>query len=112
MNTIKVSVIVPVYNAEKFVRRMLDSLLAQTMVDFEVIMVNDGSNDGSSVICDDYAVKDTRFKVIHQQNAGVAMARKAGIDVAQGEYSIHADADDWVEPGHLRSCFPAPSVPA
>ena len=57
MNTIKVSVIVPVYNAEKFVRRMLDSLLAQTMVDFEVIMVNDGSNEGSSVICDDYAVR-------------------------------------------------------
>lgn len=105
MNTIKVSVIVPMYNAEKFVRRMLDSLLAQTMVDFEVIMVNDGSNDGSSVICDDYAVKDTRFKVIHQQNAGVAMARKAGIDVAQGEYSIHADADDWVEPTMLNELY-------
>lgn len=105
MNTIKISVIVPVYNAEKSVRRMLDSLLAQTMVDFEVIMVDDGSNDGSSVICDDYAVKDTRFKVIHQQNAGVAMARKAGIDAAQGEYSIHADADDWVEPTMLNELY-------
>ena len=105
MNTMKVSVIVPVYNAEKFVRRMLDSLSAQTIDDFEVIIVDDGSNDNSPVICDDYAVKNTRFKVIHQQNAGVAMARKAGIDAAQGEYSIHADADDWVEPTMLDELY-------
>lgn len=107
MNTIKVSVIVPMCIMQRSLSdSMLDKLIGiKTMVDFEVIMVNDGSNDGSSVICDDYAVKDTRFKVIHQQNAGVAMARKAGIDVAQGEYSIHADADDWVEPTMLNELY-------
>lgn len=105
MNKVKVSVVVPVYNADKFIRRMLDSLLAQTIDDFEVIIVDDGSNDNSSVICDSYVVKDSRFKVIHQQNKGVAMARKAGMDVAQGEYSIHADADDWVEPTMLDELY-------
>lgn len=105
MSTIKVSVIVPVYNAEKCVRRMLDSLSAQTIDNFEVIIVDDGSDDNSPVICADYAVNNSRFKVIHQQNKGVAMARKVGMDAAQGEYSIHADADDWVEPTMLDDLY-------
>lgn len=75
-DNIKISIIIPIYNAEKTIKRMLDSLRAQTMPDFEVIMVDDGSTDSSSVICDEYAKKDSRFKVIHQANTGVALARK------------------------------------
>ena len=104
-DNIKISIIIPIYNAEKTIKRMLDSLQVQTMPDFEVIMVDDGSTDSSSVICDEYARKDSRFKVIHQINTGVALARKKGIEAACGEYSIHADADDWVEPTMLSELY-------
>lgn len=104
-DNIKISIIIPIYNAEKTIKRMLDSLQVQTMPDFEVIMVDDGSTDNSSVICDEYAKKDSRFKVIHQINTGVALARKKGIEAACGEYSIHADADDWVEATMLEDLY-------
>lgn len=95
--TPKVSVIVPVYNAEPYLHRCLDSILNQTFIDFEVILVDDGSTDKSTAICDEYTVKDDRFRVIHQTNSGVSAARQAGLDAATGEYVIHADPDDWVE---------------
>lgn len=92
-----VSIIVPVYKAEKYIHQCIDSLLTQTYRNIEVILVDDGSPDNCGKICDEYAAKDCRVKVIHQQNGGVSVARQTGIDHATGEYSIHADPDDWVE---------------
>lgn len=91
----KVSVICPVYNAERFLRRSVDSVLSQSFGDFELILVDDGSTDGSGRICDEYASGDSRVKVIHKSNGGVSSARQAGMDVACGEYFIHIDSDDW-----------------
>lgn len=92
-----VSVIVAAYNAEKYLRRSLDSIQAQSFNDFEVIIVDDGSTDSTPAIADEYAAKDSRFKVIHKTNGGVASARQAGVDAATGKYTIHVDSDDWVE---------------
>ena len=92
-----VSVIIPVYNAERSLRRCLDSFANQTYKDLDIIVVDDGSTDGSGAICDDYVAKDSRFRVIHQQNGGVSVARQTGIDAVRGEYFIFADADDWVD---------------
>lgn len=102
-----ISVIVPVYNAEKYIRRCLDSLLAQTFRDFEIILIDDGSPDGSGAICDGYSATDSRIRVIHQENKGVSLARQCGIDHARGEYTIHADPDDWVEPDLLGALYQA-----
>ena len=101
MNQGLVSIIVPVYKAEKYIHQCIDSLLAQTYRNIEVILVDDGSPDNCGKICDEYAAKDCRVKVIHQQNGGVSVARQTGIDHATGEYSIHADPDDWVEPNMI-----------
>lgn len=101
----KISVIIPVYNAEKTLRRCLDSIIVQTFREFEVVLVDDGSNDNSASICDEYNTKDTRFRVIHKSNGGVASARQTGIDNARGVYSIHCDADDYVEPDWLKSLY-------
>ena len=98
---IRVSVIVAVYNAEPWIRRCLDSLMVQTLHDFEVILIDDGSFDSSGGICDEYATKDSRYRVIHKSNGGVSSARQCGIDNAVGEYVIHVDADDWIEPDML-----------
>ncbi len=97
MDNALVSIIVPVYKAEKYIHQCIDSLLAQTYKNIEVILVDDGSPDNCGKICDEYAAKDCRVKVIHQQNGGVSVARQTGINHATGEYSIHADPDDWVE---------------
>ena len=105
MQSPSVSVIVAAYNAEKYIRRCLDSLLAQTMKDFELIVVDDGSVDTTAAIVDEYAGQDARVKVIHKPNGGVASARQAGLDAAKGEYTIHADADDWVEPDMLEEMY-------
>lgn len=105
--TPKISVIVAAYNAERYIGRCLDSILAQTMSDFEIIVVNDGSTDGTPAILDGYASKDSRVHVIHKENGGVASARQAGLDAAQGEYTIHADSDDWVEPEMLEEMYAA-----
>ena len=93
-----VSIIVPVYNAEKYLRRCLDSIINQTYQNLEIILVDDGSKDASGKICDEYAIKDSRIRVIHKDNGGVASARQFGLENATGEYVIHADPDDWVEP--------------
>ena len=101
----RVSVIVPVYKAEKYIRRCLDSLLVQTLKDFELILVDDGSPDCSGAICDEYSQNDSRVRVIHKSNGGVSSARQAGLDVAVGEYVIHADPDDWVEVDMLEELY-------
>lgn len=106
MNTIpNVSVIVPAYNAEKFLQRCLNSLAEQTLRDVEVIVVDDGSKDNTGQIADAYAEQDTRFHVIHQENKGVAAARQTGMDAATGEYSIHIDSDDWVDSDFLEVLY-------
>lgn len=94
----KVSVVVPVYNAEKYLEECLDSIMVQTLKDIEVICVNDGSTDRSGQILNEYAKKDSRIKVIHKENGGVVSARNTGVDIAEGKYIGFVDSDDWVEP--------------
>ena len=94
----KLSVIVPVYNTEKYLRECIESILAQTFTDFELILVDDGSTDSSGAICDEYAGKDRRIQAIHQKNAGVTYARKSGVRHGCGEYLSFVDSDDWVHP--------------
>ena len=93
----KLSVIVPVYNTEKYLRECIDSILAQTFTDFELILVNDGSTDGSGAICDEYAGKDPRIQVIHQQNGGATVARRSGVRIARGKYITFVDSDDLID---------------
>ena len=100
-----ISIITPVYKAEKYMRRCIDSLLAQTFTDFELILVDDGSPDNSGAICDEYALKDPRVKVIHKENGGVSSARQCGMDNATGEYTIHADPDDWADATMLEELY-------
>ena len=94
----KLSVIVPVYNTEKYLRECIDSILTQTFKDFELILVDDGSTDGSGTICDEYAKMDERIRVIHQENSGVTRARKNGAAISAGEYVTCVDSDDWIDP--------------
>ena len=94
----QVSVIVPVYNAEKYLAQCVDSILAQTFHDIEVILVDDGSTDSSPALCDAYAEKDSRVKVIHKANGRAASARNAGMKIAQGNYIAFVDSDDWIAP--------------
>lgn len=93
----KISIIVPVYNVEKYIHRCIDSILHQTFKDFELILVDDGSLDNSGKICDEYAKEDDRIKVIHKENGGLSDARNVGLDIAQGEYIAFVDSDDWIE---------------
>ena len=97
MNKTKVSIVVPVYNVEKYIDRCVASLLNQTLQEIEVILVDDESPDRCPKICDEYAQKDKRVKVIHKKNAGLGMARNSGLDVASGEYVAFIDSDDFVE---------------
>ena len=94
----ELSIIVPVYKVEKYLPRCIDSILAQTFGDFELILIDDGSPDGCGRICDEYARKDKRIVVIHQKNMGVSAARNAGLDIAHGRYIGFVDSDDWIEP--------------
>ena len=96
-----VSIIVPVYKAEKWLHRCVDSILAQTMTDFELLLIDDGSPDKSGEICDEYAAKDNRVRVFHKENGGVSSARNLGLDNATGEWISFIDADDWVETEYL-----------
>ena len=93
-----ISIIVPVYNVEKYVTKCIDSILAQTYKNIEVILVDDGSTDKSGSICDEYANKDKRVKVIHKKNGGLSSARNAGIKKATGNYLIFVDGDDYINP--------------
>ena len=92
-----ISVIVPVYNTEKYLRRCVDSILAQTFTDFELLLINDGSTDSSGAICDEYAQKDSRVRVFHKENGGVSSARNLGLDNAKGEYIAFVDSDDYID---------------
>lgn len=93
-----VSVIVPVYNSKQYLRQCLDSIVEQTLKQIEIILVDDGSDDGSELICDEYAVKDSRIEVVHQSNMGLAGARQSGLNAANGTYVGFVDSDDWIEP--------------
>lgn len=97
----EISVIVPVYKVEKYIHRCVDSILTQTFTDFELILVDDGSPDNCGAICDEYAAKDDRIRVIHQENGGVSKARNVGLDVAEGEYIAFCDSDDFLENDYL-----------
>jgi glycosyltransferase involved in cell wall biosynthesis len=96
MNIPTISVIVPVYNVEQYLRKCLDSILNQTFIDFELLLINDGSPDTSGQICDEYALKDSRIRVFHKENGGVSSARNLGLDNAKGKWVAFIDSDDWV----------------
>lgn len=98
-----VSVIVPVYNAEQTIRRCVASILDQQFTDLELLLVDDGSTDGSGAICDEFAARDARVTAIHQKNAGVSAARNHALDLAQGVYLQFLDSDDWITPDATRS---------
>ena len=100
-----ISVIIPVYKAESYIRRCLDSIVNQKYKNFEVILVNDGSPDHSTDIIMEYVNRDSRFKLINKENEGVALARQTGLDNARGEYIIHADPDDTTDPEWLFSLY-------
>ena len=96
ISTLKLSIIVPVYNVEEYVSECIDSILAQTFTDWELILINDGSTDNSGKICDEYAQKDSRIKVIHKENGGLSSARNVGLDITKGEYITFIDSDDRI----------------
>lgn len=98
----KVSVIVPVYNVQKYLNQCVDSLLAQDMTDYEIILVDDGSTDGSGSICDSYQKANDNVVSIHQKNQGVSVARNTGIESAKGKWITFVDSDDWAEPDLLK----------
>lgn len=101
----KISVIVPVYNVEKYLCQCIDSILAQTFTDFELLLVDDGSTDGSGRICDEYAEKDARIRVFHTENKGVSAARNLGMGEARADWLCFVDSDDWVETCFLTSLY-------
>ena len=97
----EISIVVPVYKVENLLRRCVDSILCQTYQDFELILVDDGSPDGSGLICDSYARTDSRIRVIHKDNGGLSSARNAGIEIARGKYLCFVDSDDLIHPQML-----------
>ena len=101
----KISVIVPVYNVEKFIRKCLDSIINQTMEDLEIILVDDGSIDNSGIICDEYAKNDNRIVVIHKENGGVSSARNVGLNKAKGKFIAFIDSDDYVNDDYLEKLY-------
>ena len=98
-----VSVIIPVYNVEKYLAECVDSVLNQTHRNIEVILVDDGSSDGSGAMCDAYAEQDERVRVIHKTNGGQSSARNAALEVMTGEWLLFVDSDDWIEPDTLEA---------
>ncbi|MDE6968069.1 MAG: glycosyltransferase, partial [Clostridia bacterium] len=98
-----ISVIVPIYKVEKYLRECVDSLLCQTYTNLEIILVDDGSPDNCPVICDEYAVKDSRVKVLHKENGGVQSAVKCGVKSSQGEYIAFVDGDDYVSEDYIQN---------
>jgi glycosyltransferase involved in cell wall biosynthesis len=98
-----ISIIVPVYNVEKYVYQCVKSIFAQSFKNWELILVNDGSTDNSGFICDELSIKDSRVKVVHQKNAGVSIARNNALNIANGDYITFIDSDDWIEEDYLLS---------
>lgn len=107
----EISIIVPVYKAELYLPKCIESILGQTFTNFELILVDDGSPDNSGMICDSYAKKDNRIKVIHQANSGVSTARNSALDLAVGKYIMFCDSDDWVEPDWCKCLYETMKVP-
>lgn len=107
----KISIIVPVYKVENYIRRCVDSILAQTFTDFELILVDDGSPDNCGKICEEYAKKDERIVVIHKENGGLSDARNAGIDwslkTSNSRWITFIDSDDWIHPNYLEFLYRA-----
>lgn len=101
----KISIIVPVYNVEYYLRRCIDSILNQTIKNTEIILINDGSQDRSGDICDEYKKKDNRVIVIHKENGGLSSARNAGLEIATGELVGFIDSDDWIEPDYYETLY-------
>lgn len=101
----KISVIVPVYNAETFLCKCIDSILAQSFLDFELLLINDGSTDSSGKICDEYSRKDERIRVFHKENKGISATREFGINHAKGEYIQFVDSDDWIDKNMFLEMF-------
>lgn len=99
------SIVVPIYNVEKYLKECLDSILAQTFSDFEVILVNDGSTDDCPLMCEMYSQKDSRLRVLNQKNQGLLMARRNGLKRATGQYIVHIDSDDSCKPNMLEELF-------
>ena len=97
----KFSVIIPIYNVEKYLRQCIESLIGQTYTDIEIILVDDSSPDRCPQMCDEYALKDIRIKVIHKQNGGLVSARQAGTEIATGDYIVPVDGDDWVAENYI-----------
>ena len=97
MGDILISVIVPIYNAEKYLKKCIDSITNQTYPDLQIILEDDGSEDNCSAICDEYAKQDQRIVVVHKKNQGQALARKSGMEIAAGEYITFVDADDYID---------------
>ena len=106
----EISIIVPIYNVEQYLRKCVDSILAQTFTDFEVILVDDGSPDNSGAICDEYAKLDSRVRVIHKENGGLSDARNAGIEIAKGKYLGFVDSDDFIDKDMYEILYNAFSV--
>lgn len=104
-NNIKVSIIMPVYKVEEYVGKAIESIQAQTLTDWEFLIVDDGTPDRSGEICDEYAAKDSRIKVIHKENGGAPSARNMAIEIAKGEYFYFLDSDDWAEPTMLEDMY-------
>ena len=98
-----VSVIVPIYNAQKYLGKCVESILLQTYQNMEILLIDDGSTDGCFDICEKYASEDERIRVIHKPNGGLVSARKAGAKEATGDYVICVDADDWIEPNYIEA---------
>ncbi len=104
-NNIKVSIIMPVYKVEEYVGKAIESIQSQTLTDWEFLIVDDGTPDRSGEICDEYAAKDERIKVIHKENGGAPSARNMAIEIAKGEYFYFLDSDDWAEPTMLEDMY-------
>jgi glycosyltransferase involved in cell wall biosynthesis len=104
---VSISIIVPIYNICKYLPSCIDSILAQTYTDFELLLIDDGSSDGSAEICDSYSRLDCRIKVVHKSNGGVSSARNIGIDIAKGDWIAFIDGDDYVVPNYLESLLSA-----
>lgn len=100
-----ITIVVPIYNVEKYIRRCLDSILNQTFTNYEVLMIDDGSTDSSSEICDEYQKKYSNFKAIHKQNGGLGYARNTGIENANGDYIVFIDGDDYISNNHIENIF-------
>jgi glycosyltransferase involved in cell wall biosynthesis len=101
----KISVIIPVYNVEKYLARCLDSVIAQTFSDIEIVCINDGSTDNSADILSEYATRDSRIRIVSQENAGLSIARNVGLEHISGQYVCFIDSDDWVDENYLEVLF-------